>query len=182
MSKIIRYQKWGIKYKIKRGSWLFVWYTLFRPTPKMLGKNWRNFLLKLYGCKISGEALVCSSVRILEPWNLIIGNYVAIGKGVNIYNHCLVTIGNNVVISQDTELCTSSHNYSLNSMPLIYSPIIVEDNVWITTKCFIHPGVKINTGAVIGACSVVTSNVEEWSINAGNPCKFIKRRVFDYDK
>ena len=106
---------------------------------------------------------------------------MSIGSDVSIYNHALVNLGDNVVISQGSELCTSSHDYTLNSMPLIFLPITIKEYSWITSHCFIHPGVTIGEGAVIGACSVVTKDVEEWTVNIGNPCIKIKKREFNFD-
>ena len=176
---INRNTKWPIAYKIKRASWNIVWLLLFRPSPKRLGKEWRNFLMRLFGAKISGEALVCSSVRILEPWNLELGDYCAIGESVNIYNYAMIVIGERDVVSQDTELCTGTHDFTLSSMPLIWAPITIEKDAWVTSNCFIHPGVTIGEGAVIGACSVVTKSMPSWMVCAGNPCKPLKNRILN---
>lgn len=48
--------------------------------------------------------------------------------------------------------------------------------VQIAAGCTILPGVTINEGAVVGAMSLVNSNLEEWKIYAGIPCRFIKDR------
>ena len=59
--------------------------------------------------------------------------------------------------------------------------IKIEENVFIGAKAFILPGINIGRYAVIGACSVVTKDVESYSIVAGNPAKFIKKRVIKDD-
>jgi putative colanic acid biosynthesis acetyltransferase WcaF len=62
-------------------------------------------------------------------------------------------------------------------MPLIYSPIIIGEQVWIAAGVFVAPGVEIADGVVVGAMSVVTrSLLEQWSVYAGNPCRRIKTR------
>jgi len=48
--------------------------------------------------------------------------------------------------------------------------------VWIGAGAFVGPGVTIGEGAVVGARSVVTKDVEPWTVVAGNPAKFIKKR------
>jgi len=53
---------------------------------------------------------------------------------------------------------------------------IIENDVWIGDNSFIKSGVKIGNGAVIAASSVVTKNVEPYSIVGGNPSKIIKYR------
>ncbi|MGY4106518.1 CatB-related O-acetyltransferase [Aeromonas encheleia] len=59
------------------------------------------------------------------------------------------------------------------------STTIIENDVWIGDGAIICPGVKIKTGAVIGANSVVTRDVECYSIYAGSPAKKIGQRFED---
>jgi putative colanic acid biosynthesis acetyltransferase WcaF len=105
-----------------------------------------------------------------------LGDFVCIGPNVEIYNKASVTIGNNVVISQDSYLCTASHDISSPTMMLITKPIVIGDNVWIGAKANILPGVTIGEGAVVGACAVVAKDVPAWSVVIGNPAKVIKKR------
>lgn len=60
-------------------------------------------------------------------------------------------------------------------------PILIDDDVWIGYGVIILSGVKIGKGAVIAAGSVVTHDVEPYSIVGGNPAKLIKYR-FDEKK
>lgn len=53
------------------------------------------------------------------------------------------------------------------------------NDVWIGQNVTIMPGVKIGDGAIIAANSVVTKNVDSYSIVEGNPAKFIKKRFDD---
>ena len=55
-------------------------------------------------------------------------------------------------------------------------PIIVGPQAWIAAEAFIHPGVSIGEGCVIGARSVVTKNMPAWMVCAGHPCKPLKER------
>ncbi len=56
---------------------------------------------------------------------------------------------------------------------------IIENDVWIGYKATIMPGVKIGNGAIIAAHSVVTKDVEPYSIVGGNPAKLIRKRFTD---
>ena len=54
--------------------------------------------------------------------------------------------------------------------------VIIENDVWIGEGCSIMSGVRIGSGSVIAAKSVVTKNVEPYSIVGGNPARHIKNR------
>ncbi|MAV61039.1 MAG: hypothetical protein CMQ83_01595 [Gammaproteobacteria bacterium] len=56
----------------------------------------------------------------------------------------------------------------------ITKPIHIKDNVWIGDSAIICKGVTIGKNSIIGAGSVVTKDIPENSIYAGNPAKFIK--------
>ena len=105
------------------------------------------------------------------------GNYVVLGRNVEIYNYAHVKISDMTVVSQRSYLCTGSHDYTHPHMPLIWKPIIIGSECWIASEVFIAPGVEIGNGTVIGARSVVTKSMPEWMVCAGNPCKPIKPRT-----
>lgn len=106
----------------------------------------------------------------------------------------VLIIGNYVSIAPDVLFIpVSEHNYkSFSTFPfkvmvlgekceaLSKGSIIIEDDVWIGARSIILSGVRIGKGAVIGAGSVVTKDVDPYSIVAGNPAKLIKYR-FDKD-
>lgn len=118
-----------------------------------------------------------ASVRIWAPWNLEIGQRTAVGPGAVCYNPAKIVLGNKVTISQRAHLCTASHDYTDKAHPLITKPIVVNDFGWIAAEAFVAFGVTVGEGAIVGARAVVSKNVEPWSIVAGNPAQFIKRRV-----
>jgi len=53
-------------------------------------------------------------------------------------------------------------------------PVVIEDNVWIGSKVVILPGVRIGSGAVIGAGSIVTKDVPPRCVAAGNPARVLR--------
>jgi putative colanic acid biosynthesis acetyltransferase WcaF len=87
-----------------------------------------------------------------------------------------IRLGSNVVISQRAFLCTGNHDWSDHRFGLIIKPIVVEDGAWIGANAFVGPGVVIGSHAVVTAGSVVTKDVEPYSICAGNPCKKVAER------
>ena len=60
---------------------------------------------------------------------------------------------------------------------MVTKPITICDNVWVATGAVVLPGVTIGEGAVVGAGAVVTKDVEPWTVEGGNPARFIKRRT-----
>lgn len=161
--------------RVLRLLWNFVEFAFFRLSPRPFFR-WRVLLLRSFGAKIGNGVHIYPTVSTWAPWNLKVGNETGIGDGVVLYNQAVIAIGNRCVISQNSYLCTGSHDYLSSFFPLITKPITIEDHVWICAGSFIHPGVTLKMGCVVGACSVVTKDLSSWSVCAGNPCKFIKTR------
>lgn len=167
------------KEKFLRIIWMLFW-SIARLLPRQ-ASSLRIFLLRLFGAKIGVNCLIEKGVKIWIPWNLILHDFVAIGRDVEIYNYGIVEIKSMTVISQYCYLCTGSHDYTHPFMPLIWKDIKIGSECWIAASTFIHPGVCIGNGTVIGSCSVVTKDAPEWTVCAGHPCKPIKSRViFDF--
>jgi galactoside O-acetyltransferase len=61
-------------------------------------------------------------------------------------------------------------------------PIIIQDHAWIGMHCTVLKGVTIGEGAIVGVGSVVTRDVEPWTIVAGNPAKIIRQLPPEFRK
>lgn len=121
-----------------------------------------------------------------EKFNPIIkiGDNVTLNYRTHIGAICEVSIGNNVLMGSDVLVVDHNHGYNYTAEELDVPPrsrrlasrggIIIEDNVWIGDKATILGNVHIGRGAVIGANSVVTRDVPEYSISAGVPARIIK--------
>lgn len=168
--------KFSTKNKICRILWMITYVFLFKPFKPRVFKKWRVLILKIFGAEISWTVMVNSNVKIWAPWNLKMGDFSCLGPGVDCYNQGEVIIKNNVIISQKSYLCASSHDFTSLNHDLFLAPIIIEDKVWVAADAFIGPGVCLNEGAVVGARSSVFKDVEAWSVVGGNPSKFIKKR------
>jgi len=112
--------------------------------------------------------------------NISLGNNSGIGIKSHISSN--VTIGNNVMMGPEVIIYTCNHEFGRTDIPMIQQgnqaikPVIIEDDVWIGARVIILPGVKIGMGSIIGAGSVVTKNIEPYSIVGGVPAKLIKKR------
>ena len=160
---------WGI------GKWLF----RLSPRPCF---GWRRFVLRCFGAKVGMHVNTYPSAKIYFPWNLTVGDWSAIGEDVLVYNLGPVTIGNRATISHRAHLCAGTHDYTQPDLPLLKPPIIIGDQAWICAEAFVGPGVNVGDGAVVGACAVVMKDIEPWTVVAGNPPRFIKRREIKSDQ
>ena len=164
--------------KLARVLWNVVWLVSFRPTPRgAIFRPWRIFLLKLFGAKVKWSSNVLPSCRIWQPWKLTMGAYACLSENVDCYTVDEIVIGAQATVSQGVKLCSASHDISSRIMELTTSPIHIGENAWVAGWSIILPGVTIGEAAVVAAGSVVTKDVEAWTVVGGNPAKFIKKRV-----
>lgn len=133
-------------------------------------------ILTVFGARVGRGAHVYPTVKITMPWNLTIGDHAAIGDGVKIYALGAVEIGDRSVVSQYAHLCAGSHDWRRSDMPLVKAGITVGDDVWVCAEAFIGPSVSIGDKAIIGARAVVTKDVDDNLIVAGNPARVIRHR------
>ena len=110
--------------KIFRGAnpvivqlWWLVNALFFKSSPQIM-YGWRRFLLRLFGVKIGNSVIIRSSVTIVYPWKVSIGDYSWIGDNVDLYSLGDIEIGANVVISQKSYLCAASHDYTKKDFPI----------------------------------------------------------------
>lgn len=112
--------------------------------------------------------------------DLVMGQYGFIGKNAWICPN--VNMGNYVMIAPECAILGGDHRYDIPGIPIIYSgrpktkKTIIEDDVWIGYRVIINAGVRIGRCSIIAAGSVVTKNVEPYSIVGGVPAKMIAHR------
>ena len=106
--------------------------------------------------------------------NTKIGNntiiYASVGGGV--------TIGSHTAIAADCYIIDADHGTKkgefVDEQEMVVKKVEIGDNVWLGTHVVVLKGAKINSGAVVGAMSLVNSEMKQESINVGIPAKFIK--------
>lgn len=177
MSKESLYQdNLTLESRVKRLIWKLTYLIFFKHSPRFLFHKWRIFILRLFGAQIGIGCKVDPSSFVWAPWNLVMGDFVCLAESTDIYTVDKINIGSNVTISQRSFICTASHDISHLGRPLIHSGINIKDNVWICAESFVGSGVSIGEGAVVAARAVVIRDVDPWSVVAGNPAHFIKKR------
>jgi acetyltransferase-like isoleucine patch superfamily enzyme len=116
--------------------------------------------------------------------DVVIGDRTRIGLSNTIIGP--VRVGDDVRLAQNVVLSGLNHNYSDIGVPIhtqgvSTKPIVIEDESWIGANVVIVPGVTIGRHCVIAAGSVVTRNIPEYSVAAGNPAKILKQYDVETD-
>lgn len=160
----------GFGHRLRRQLWNLLYIVGFRPSPRHC-HGWRSFLLRLFGARLGKGCHVYPAARVWAPWNLELGAHVGVADGAILYSMDRIVIGDYAVISQGAHLCGGTHDYNSANFQLVVKPIEIGARAWICAEAFIHPGVVIPEGAVVGARSVVVKSLPTpWTVYAGNPC------------
>ncbi len=141
--------------------------------------------------KIVKELLGESNGAFINPpfycdygFNIEIGKNFFANYNCTIIDVAKVRIGDNCLFGPNVSLFTAGHPIHPDTRNSGYEygrEIVVGDNVWIGGNTVVCPGVKIGSNVVIGAGSVVTKDIPDWSVAAGNPCR-VKRQITKEDR
>jgi putative colanic acid biosynthesis acetyltransferase WcaF len=170
----------SIKNRLARLIWGITDILFFHFSPRPL-HSWRSMLLRLFGAKVGKGVHIYPKVKIWAPWNIDFGDECGVANGAILYSQGKISIGKRSVISQGAHLVAGTHDYTKAGFPLITRPIHIGNYVWVAAEAFIHPGVTVGDGSVIGARSVVTKDMPPWMVCSGHPCKPIKERILEKD-
>jgi len=125
---------------------------------------------------------------INPPFYCDYGFHIEVGENFFANYNCTiidvakVTIGDNCQLAPNVAIYTAGHPVHPDSRNSLYEygiGVTIGDNVWIGGNTVILPGVHIGSNTVIGAGSVVTKDIPDWVIAAGNPCKVIRKITED---
>ena len=127
---------------------------------------------------------------INPPFYCDYGFHIEVGKNFFANYNCTiidvakVKIGDNCQFAPNVSIYTAGHPIHPESRNTMYEygiEVTIGDNVWIGGNTVIVPGVHIGSNTVIGAGSVVTKDIPDWVVAAGNPCKVI-RKITEEDR
>ncbi len=151
----IKWRKYTIGKNLHVGRGVFMW-------AKNSIEIGDNFYIGKYSF-IETDAIIAN--------NVIIANFVSL---IGRHDH------NHMQLGVPTRLASQIRDKDYNWKGL-HQKIIIEDDVWIGVGSIVLSGVNIGIGSIIAAGSVVTKDVEPYSIYGGNPAKKIRNR-FDSDE
>jgi acetyltransferase-like isoleucine patch superfamily enzyme len=153
----------------------------------------RNYQRDKSKIQVGAFTMLAGELMIFKHGGKIaIGDDCFIGENTRIWSAKEINIGNRVLISHNVNIHDqNSHpldslerhkDYQLifenglpGNVPLNEKEVIIEDDVWIGFNSSILKGVRIGKGAIIGANTVITSDVPPYAVIVGNPPKIIKQ-------
>ena len=127
---------------------------------------------------------------INPPFYCDYGSHIKVGKNFFANYNCTiidvaeVTIGDYCQMAPNVAIYTAGHPIyptTRNSSWEYGKAVTIGDNVWLGGNMVVCPGVHIGSNTVIGAGSVVTKDIPDWVIAAGNPCRVI-RKITEADR
>jgi maltose O-acetyltransferase len=149
----------------------------------IFGKVWkyaRYLLVKNIFESCGKNVNVENNAHFRSGKQITIGENSGIGAWAELYGK--IKIGNDVMMASHVSIITKNHRFEKRDIPMWRQgfedecEVIIEDDVWIGTYVVILPGVTIGKGSIIAAGSVVTRNIEPFSIVGGVPAKKIRMR------
>lgn len=129
-------------------------------------------------CFIQSKVFKTVSFTVLPGACIEIGNTVGFnGTTMQCFEHIFIgeecNIADAYIVDSPAHFLSADRRlYSSKDVPT--APVKLEKNIWISTKVVICHGVTIGINSVVGACSLVRSDIPPNSFYAGNPAKFIK--------
>ncbi len=117
-------------------------------------------------------------------FNIEVGKNFFANYNCTILDVAKVKIGDYCQLAPNVAIYTAGHPLHPDSRNSDYEygiEVTIGDNCWIGGNTVICPGVHIGNNVVIGAGSVVTKDIPDWSVAAGNPCRVI-RKITEEDR
>ncbi len=122
-------------------------------------------------------------VFVIPPFYCEYGTHIRIGRNFFANYNCVlidvapIEIGDDCLFGPNVSIYTAGHPVHPDTRKSGYEygrPVVIGSNVWVGGSVTILPGVRIGGNTVIGAGSVVTSDLPEMVVAAGNPCRVLR--------
>ena len=153
------------------------------PATSIMGERW---------IRIGNDTLIAENATLsagMSPEHvperqplITIGDRCVFGRGSGVVANWGIEIGDDVWTGHNVYVTDHNHGYEDLTLPPglqigEHAEVIIRDGAWLGHGTIILPGVIIGRNAVVGAGSVVTSDLPDFSVAAGNPARVIRRYV-----
>lgn len=149
----------------------------FNKIPEEQAQKRMEILRELFG-KIGDNCYVEPVFRCDYGYNITAGDNLYLNFDCILLDIAPITIGDNCFIGPRVCVFTVNHPLDVkrrNQLLEYGKPVSIQDHVWIGGSSVINPGVTIGEGAVVASGSVVTKDVEPYTLVGGNPARLIRR-------
>lgn len=124
-------------------------------------------------CTFGKYCFLGTDSRIWSQRSVTIGDYVLIAPRVDIFDNDSHPL--DPIVRREDAIDQFERKRAMSYERVACAEVVIEDDVWIGTKSTIMKGVRIGRGAVIAAASVVTRDVEPYTLVGGNPAREIRK-------
>ena len=167
--------------RFARSLWYVVIYDMLRLALELLPNHSvfnrvRGACLGIFFASVDGGLMIARGCTLVMVRNLHVGRDVYIAHGVWINATGGVSLGDGVVLSPGVVVASTRHNFVNGRVSLEASsnaPIVIGAGSWVASNAVVTMDVSIGEGVVIGACSVVTGDLESGGFYAGLPARSI---------
>jgi acetyltransferase-like isoleucine patch superfamily enzyme len=120
--------------------------------------------------------------EILADPVISVGDRCLIGRGTGIVGHWSIVIGDDVWTGHNVYITDQNHGYEDLSMPIRLQtqperPVVIGNGSWIGHGAVLLPGSRLGQRVVVAAGAVVTGELPDYCVAAGNPARVIRRYV-----
>jgi acetyltransferase-like isoleucine patch superfamily enzyme len=131
------------------------------------------------GYSLADGALIQVGVRFAGRGRVTMGEHSLMNNGCLIDNRGQIVIGRSVSLSYGTTIWTKGHAIDDPEFRTTSGSVTIQDRVWTCAGSVVLPGVTMGEGSVSLTSSVVTKDVEPWTVVGGNPAVPVRRRSAD---
>jgi len=155
----------------------------FNTTPRDSGTDRMQYLKSVFAY-MGNHAYIEPPFYCDHGWKISVGDCFYANTGFLVLDEAEVNIGNNVFLAPRVCIYTASHPIDAEirkTMLEIAKPVRIGNDVWIGGNVIINPGINIGSNVVIGSGAVVTKDIPDGVVAAGNPCRIL-REITEKDK
>ena len=138
-----------------------------------MSEEYMQLLHEMFEGKIGEGSYVGAPMHIVCPDMVTIGDRCYINGGILMMARGGVTIEDDVQIAANVQLLANNHDL-YDRQILTCKPVLIREGAWIGAGATVLPGLCVGRHAVVGAASVVTKDVPDYAVVAGNPARIIK--------
>jgi maltose O-acetyltransferase len=170
----------------RRAFWLGIYYAFGNAFPRAplplsgIGMRLRAACVKRIFRYVGKDVTVHAGVTFGSGANIVIGDYSSLNVDCAVANDTV--IGRNVMMGPEVLILSGSHNFERIDIPMREQgapprrPVRIGDDVWIGARSILLPGVVVGNHCIVAAGSIVTKEVPECAVVAGNPARIVRFR------